>query len=44
MCTTTCYAGVFIATCGRKVLNSFNNHFNLASTKGHFLNSCPTCW
>ncbi len=41
--TPTCIAGVLIAASGKEVLSFFFiNHFNLSSTKGQFLNSCPT--
>jgi hypothetical protein len=36
---------VFIVTSGREVLSfSLINCYSLSSTKGQFLNSCPTCW
>ncbi len=43
--TPTRVASVFGTTVCKEVLNSsFINLFNLSSTKGQFLNSCPTCW
>jgi hypothetical protein len=44
-CTPTCIIGVLIVTDGRKVMSSsLINCLSLSSTKGQFLNSCPTCW
>jgi hypothetical protein len=44
-CTPTSIINVLVAADDRKVLSfSLINHFNLSSTKGQFLNSCPTCW
>jgi hypothetical protein len=44
-CTPTCVANVFDTTSYREFLNSsLINCFSLSSTKGQFLNSCPTCW
>ncbi len=43
--TPTCVIGVLGITGYKKVMNySLINHFNLSSTKGQSLNSCPTCW
>jgi hypothetical protein len=40
--TPTCVDGVLIAIGGREVMNSSPiNCFNLLSTQGQFLNSCP---
>jgi hypothetical protein len=45
MGTPTCITNVLIVEGVKEVLNySLINHFNLSSTKGQFLNSCPTCW
>jgi len=42
--TPTCVHNVLITTSYRRVLSSsFINFFNLSSTKGKNLNSCPTC-
>jgi hypothetical protein len=41
--TPTCVISVFGTTCYIEVLSSsLINLFNLSSTKGQFLNSCPT--
>jgi hypothetical protein len=43
--TPTCIIGVLVVIGGREVLNfSLINCFILTSTKGKWLNSCPTCW
>jgi hypothetical protein len=26
------------------ITSAFNNYFSLSSTKGQWLNICPTCW
>jgi L,D-peptidoglycan transpeptidase YkuD (ErfK/YbiS/YcfS/YnhG family) len=42
--TPTCVIGVLGIASYREVLSSsFINCFSLSSTKGQFLNSCPTC-
>jgi hypothetical protein len=44
-CTPTWVASVLDPTGCKEVISySFINLFNLSSTKGQFLNSCPTCW
>jgi hypothetical protein len=44
-CTPTCVINVFNTIDYREVLSSsLINCFNLSSTKGKFLNSCPRCW
>jgi hypothetical protein len=44
-CTPTKIVSVLIAKDGREVMSSsFNNHFNLSSTKGQLLTSCLAYW
>jgi hypothetical protein len=44
-CTSTWVANVLSTTsCKEDWSFFFINLFNLSSTKGQFLNSCPTCW
>ncbi len=43
--TPTWVVGVLDTTSCKEVKGSyFINLFNLSSTKGQFLNSCPSCW
>jgi hypothetical protein len=43
--TPTCVVGGLNIIGYKEIMSSsFINHFNLSSTKGQSLNSCPTCW
>jgi hypothetical protein len=41
--TPTCVIGVFSTASCKTNLDFLINNFSLSSTKGQFLNSCPTC-